>query len=220
MSEALLKPIAIFGGTFDPVHFGHLRTALELVEALDLDHLRLMPSANPPHREAPGRSAVDRAAMVELAIADEPRLQIERCELDREGPSYTVDSLLHIRQELGNERSLCLVVGSDAALKLPSWSRWEQLLDLVHLVILARPGWEIPSEHTVSQWLRWNRVSAPDELEGAAGSVLVHGLRQLPVSATEIRQMIATGRSPRYLLPESVLSYIARHQLYQTAALA
>ncbi|PIE37317.1 MAG: nicotinic acid mononucleotide adenylyltransferase [Gammaproteobacteria bacterium] len=214
MSDAPEKPIAIFGGTFDPVHFGHLRTALELVEALNLDHLRLMPSANPPHRDAPQRSAQDRANMVALAVAEEPRLRIERCELERDGPSYTVDSLLHIRKQIGEKRSLCLVLGSDAALKLPTWSRWERLLDLAHLLIIARPGWVIPPGHRVSQWLAGHRVSEPSAVRGAAGCVLIHELRQLAISATEIREMIALGRSPRYLLPESVLSYIRERKLY------
>lgn len=208
------RPIAIFGGTFDPVHFGHLRTALELVETLALDHLRLMPSAQPPHRDAPQRSALHRAAMVQCAIASEPRLQLERCELEREGLSYTVDSLQHIRQELGDERSLYLVVGSDAVLNLPRWSRWEQLLDLVHLVVLARPGWALPDSGAVAQWLRWHRVSDPSELSGPCGGVLIHRLRQLPISATEIRQQLAQGCSPRYLLPEAVLDYICAHNLY------
>lgn len=209
------RPIAVFGGTFNPVHYGHLRSALELVQVLDLAELHLMPCAQPPHREAPNCSAEHRAAMVELAVQDEPRLHCDRRELHRAGPSWTIDSLQAWRSELGAERSLCLVMGCDALAKLDSWHRWRELLDFAHIVVLARPGWEFPHSGVVADWLREHRSEAPDALQAPAGSVQFVSLRPLDISATEIRQQLAAGQSPRYLLPQSVLDYITTHHLYQ-----
>ena len=143
--NAKAGPIGRFGGTFNPVHYGHLRSALELVEHLGLVECRLMPSAQPPHRDAPACSAAHRAAMVELAVRGEPQLVCDYRELDRDGPSYTVDSLQEMRNEMGAAQSLALVVGCDALLGLPTWHRWQSLLDLAHIVVLARPGWTLPA---------------------------------------------------------------------------
>ncbi|MFV8818531.1 nicotinate-nucleotide adenylyltransferase [Haliea sp. E17] len=208
-------PVGVFGGTFDPVHNGHLRSALELVELLQLDHLRLMPCAQPPHGKTPAVAAGHRAAMVELAVRDEPRLSCDARELGRSGASYTVDSLLELRGELGESASLCLVMGGDAVAHLDSWNRWEQLGELAHIVVLARPGWQLPESGVVADWLRQHAVPDAAELGlRPAGAVLVERLRQLPISSTEIRQMLAAGRSPRYLLPAPVLDYIQDNQLY------
>ncbi|QFU76934.1 nicotinate-nucleotide adenylyltransferase [Halioglobus maricola] len=210
-----LTPVGVFGGTFNPVHYGHLRSALELVEHLDLDHLRLMPCATPPHRQAPMCSAEDRAAMVELAVAGEPHLRCDRRELEREGVSYTIDSLLDLRAELDQRHSLTMVMGSDAVHKINSWHRWDELLDVAHIVVLARPGWQFPTEGEVADWLAQHRADASDVLHrDTCGSVLVQELRPLDISSTEVRELLANGRSPRYLLPECVLDYIQERQLY------
>ena len=211
-----LAPVGVFGGTFNPVHYGHLRSALELVEHLGLDHLRLMPCAVPPHREAPSCSAKDRAAMVELAVASEPRLRCDTRELDRDGISYTIDSLLELRAELGNAHSLSLVMGCDAVLEITTWHRWEELLDVAHIVVIARPGWHFPDEGVVANWLEAHRAAGKDVLvTAAAGSILVEELRPLAISSTELRQLLAAGQSVRYLLPEPVLGYIQDKQLYR-----
>jgi nicotinate-nucleotide adenylyltransferase len=208
--------VGVFGGTFNPVHYGHLRSALELVEHLGLDHLRLMPCAIPPHREIPGCSAVDRAAMVELAVASEPRLSCDTRELDRDGISYTIDSLLELREELGDAHSLSLVMGCDAVLNITTWHRWEQLLDVAHIVVIARPGWHFPDKGEVANWLEAHRAAGKDVLvTAAAGSILVEELRPLAISSTEVRQLLAEGQSVRYLLPEPVLDYIQTKQLYR-----
>jgi nicotinate-nucleotide adenylyltransferase len=194
--------VGVFGGTFNPVHYGHLRSALELVEQLSLEQLRLMPCAVPPHREAPLCSAEHRAAMVELAV--------------REGPSYTLDSLLELRAELGAERSLCLVMGCDALLNVRSWHRWQELLEYAHIVVLARPGWQLPGEGEVANWLATNRLDDRRLLaQRAAGGIVLEELRPLDISSTEIRKYLKEGRSARYLLPEPVLEYIRQHKLYQ-----
>ncbi len=213
---SLARPLGVFGGTFNPVHYGHLRSALELVERLDFDELRLMPSALPPHREAPDCSAEDRAAMVQLAVAEEPRLTCDSRELKRAGPSYTYDSLAELRAELGADRALCMVLGCDAVLDIDTWHRWTELLALAHIVVLARPGWELPSEGVVAGWLHDHAL--PDGAAIAArpcGGILVQELRPLDISSTEIRELLAAGSSIRYLTPQSVLEYIDAKQLYR-----
>lgn len=208
-------PLAVFGGTFNPVHNGHLRSALELVERLQLDGLGLMPCANPYHRDDPGCDALHRAAMVEAAVAGEPRLYCDRRELRRAGPTYTYDSLLELRAEAGEQRPLALVMGCDALLGLDRWHRWQHLLELAHVVVITRPGWELPESGAVAQWLRQHESSLDNSLARApAGSVLLCALRPLPISSTDIRQQLADGRSARYLTPEPVLDYIHEHGLY------
>ena len=208
-------PVGVFGGTFNPVHYGHLRSALELVERLQLDHLRLVPCSEPPHRGAPSCSAEHRAAMVELAVAGEPALTCDRRELKRPGPSYTINSLEEIRGELGNSRSLCLVMGGDALTGINTWHRWQELLALAHIVVIARPGWELPADGEVARWLRDHRLADRGDLQRLpGGGILVEALRPLAISSTEIRELLAAGRSARYLVPESVLEYIRTHSLY------
>jgi nicotinate-nucleotide adenylyltransferase len=211
-----LVPVGIFGGTFNPVHFGHLRSAIELLELLRLRHLRMLPCAIPPHREPPGCSAAHRAAMVELAVASEPRLVCDQRELQRPGPSYTIDSLIELYNELGPGFSLSLVMGCDALLGLASWHRWRELLDWAHIVVIARPGWSLPDGGAVAQWLKeQERGSANTLRQRVAGTLIVEQLRPLAISATEIRALLQAGRSVRYLLPEPVLDYIHNHGLYR-----
>jgi nicotinate-nucleotide adenylyltransferase len=214
--RACLSPVAVLGGTFNPVHYGHLRSAMELVEHLQLQQLRLMPCAVPPHREAPACSARDRAAMVELAVAAEPRLACDTRELQRVGKSYTIDSLMELRGELGAQQSLCLVMGCDAVLEIESWHRWQELLDWAHIVVIARPGWQLPERGAVAAWLQDNRLPGVNALQlQPAGGIIVEELRPLAISSTEIRELLAAGQSVRYLLPEPVLEYIQTHTLYQ-----
>jgi len=209
-------PVGVFGGTFNPVHYGHLRSALELVELLGLEQLRLMPCAVPPHREAPSCSAGHRSAMVELAVAGELQLVCDPREFARSGTSYTIDSLAELRNELGDQRSLCLVMGFDAVLKIPTWHRWEELLDYAHIVVIARPGWQLPETGPVATWLAEHRLEEPAALRNStAGGILIEELRPLEISSTEIRKLLVDGRSVRYLLPEPVLEYIENNRLYQ-----
>lgn len=208
-------PVGVFGGTFNPVHYGHLRSALELVESLQLEQLRLMPSAVPPLRDEPSCSAQHRAAMVELAVAAEPQLVCDARELGRQGKSYTIDSLIELRRELGAQRSLSMIMGCDAVLDITRWHRWDELLDWANVVVIARPGWEFPASGEVAHWLQAHRLGQRDELRAhRAGAIVIEELRPLAISSTEIRQLLASGRSARYLMPESVLDYIAQHELY------
>jgi nicotinate-nucleotide adenylyltransferase len=213
--QQAIAPIGVFGGSYNPIHIGHLRSALELVEKLGLDHLRLMPCAVPPLRHEPECSASDRAAMVELAVKDEPRLICDTRELARSGKSFTIDSLIELREEIGQVRSLCMVVGCDAVLEINKWHRWQELLDCAHIVVIARPGWALPEDGEVANWLRQHALKEGQTItDTPAGYIVVEELRPLPVSSTEIRELLKEGRSARYLAPQAVLDYIATRNLY------
>ncbi|WP_127477933.1 nicotinate-nucleotide adenylyltransferase [Sulfurivermis fontis] len=210
--------VGILGGTFDPVHFGHLRAALEMLEVLGLAEVRLLPCGQPPHREPPRASATERLAMLELALAGQPGLRVDRRELERSGPSYMVDTLASLRAELGTA-PLCLLLGSDAFLGLPQWHRWRELPRLAHLVVLHRPGWTLDAVPApLAEMLAAQRISAAAELmRRPAGGILLQPVTPLDISATAIRAQIAAGRSPRYLLPDAVWDYIRRRNLYAAA---
>jgi nicotinate-nucleotide adenylyltransferase len=217
LSNTQLAAVGVLGGTFDPIHYGHLRSAVELCERLHLSQLRLMPCAVPSHRARPQCSAQQRAAMVELALKGASRLIYDGRELQRKGPSYTIDSLMELRAELGENVSLSLVMGCDAVLGINSWHRWEEILDWAHVLVIARPGWILPERGEVSQWLAQNRLGEPQGLvEKGSGSIYIEQLRPLDISSTEIRKLLASGQSVRYLMPEPVLDYIEEHGLYET----
>jgi len=207
--------IGIFGGTFDPIHYGHLRPALEVGESLGLREMRMLPSRLPPHRESPMASAEQRLAMLRLALEGQSSLVVDTRELEREGPSYMVDTLISLRAELGDE-PLSLVLGADAYLTLETWRRWRELPDLAHLVIAHRPGWRLDAaDAAVRELFRERLAASPGELAARpAGLLWLQPVTQLDISATRIRNLIAAGHSPRYLLPDSVLAYIREHGLY------
>ncbi len=208
--------VGLFGGTFDPVHFGHLRTALELKQKLKLDEMRLLPSHLPGHRVEPASAALQRLNMVELAVIDEPELRVDDREVERQGISYMADTLASIRAELGEEISLCLVLGMDSFLTLPAWREWEKIPSLAHMIVVARPGSDLPSSGIMGRFLHARETADSAELkESPSGRVLVQSLTPLDISATAIRSMIACGESPRYLLPDSVWDYIRQQRLYE-----
>ena len=211
--------VGIFGGTFDPIHYGHLRLAEELADRLALGEVRIIPARVPPHRSTPRVTSAHRLEMVQLACAGNPRFRVDDRECRREGASYTVDTLLELRAELGTQTALVLLMGVDAYLALTTWSRWERLFELAHVVIAHRPGFkldtgELPAalaEQTSARLLR-----DPPELQArAAGGVLAVDIPPLDISGTAIRAALREGRSARYLLPDSVLDYIGRNHLYK-----
>jgi len=211
-----MHSIAILGGTFDPIHFGHLRPALELTQQ-GFDEVRLMPCHVPAHREAPDCSAEQRLAMVELAVRNEPALTVDVRELEREGDTFTVDTLLEMRQELGEEVSLNLVMGMDSFVELHRWHCWEQLIDLANIIVTERPGQMLPTEGVMARFLKARQVSSSEQLQQASsGRVLVLQLALLDISATRIRALIKAGQSARFLLPETVWDYIEQHRLYRS----
>jgi nicotinate-nucleotide adenylyltransferase len=206
--------ICILGGTFDPVHFGHLRPALEVQQALEVDRVHLLPCRIPPHREMPRLGGQQRLLLLRLAIASEPHLGIDERELHRDGPSYMVDTLRSLRAEIG-ERPLCLALGMDALLGLDRWHRWEELLDLCHLVVMQRPGNEWPQDGELAARVRRARVTdVPALYRAAAGCVLAVPVTQMAVSATGIRELLRAGRNARYLMPEAVMERILKENWY------
>lgn len=215
-----MKAVGVFGGTFDPVHIGHLRTCVELRHHLDLVRIHLLPNAVPPHRDAPRVSAEHRLAMLRLAVDGEPGLLADDRELRRTGPSYAIDTLSELRVELGVDTSLVMCIGMDGLVNLASWHRWQELLGLAHIVVVARPGWCLPTTGAVARWLG-DKLTNDVAVLGAepSGKVLIREMTLLPVSSTEIRSALWLGLSARYLLPDAVLDYIFHHQLYGTGKL-
>lgn len=209
------KRIGLLGGTFDPVHIGHLRSALEVAELLGFDEMRLIPCARPPHRGTPYSSAEDRLAMVRCAVAQQSPLRVDDRELKRDKPSYTLDTLVSLRHELGPEPGLYLLLGWDAFCGLPSWHRWRELLDYCHILVLQRPDADSEPPEALRNLLAARSVSDPDSLMGAQGQIAFVWQTPLAVSATQIRQLLAVGRSVRFLVPDAVLNYINAHGLYR-----
>ena len=210
-----MDAIGLFGGTFDPVHIGHLRTAVELREALGLKRVLLVPSARPPHRAPPRAGAAQRLAMLAAAIGDEPGLVADDRELRRPGPSYTIDTLAELRAELGADVALCLCLGMDALAGLASWHRWREFTEFAHLVVAARPGWQAPESGPVAEWLAERWIEEPAALHATAhGHALIRVLTLLPVSSSGLREDLAAGRSVRYLVPDATLAYLRDHRLY------
>ena len=140
-----MRPIGIFGGTFDPIHYGHLRTAFELLQTLQFAEVRFIPCGDPPHRGVTQASAALRLDMVRLATRKEPGFVVDERELQRDGPSYSIDTLVSLREEFP-DRSLCLITGMDAFLGLSSWHRWDEIMNFAHIVVAHRPGWQVPED--------------------------------------------------------------------------
>jgi len=207
--------VGIFGGTFDPIHIAHLRMALEIKQQLHLDEMRLLPCYLPPHRPAPGATAEERVAMLKIALQDCAELVIDERELQRDKPSYTYDTLCELRAEVGEQVSLCLCMGMDSFVTLDTWHNWDQLLQLAHIVVVARPGWFLPESGAVADLLNVYRNDSDAIAQQAAGAIVVLEQRLLAISATDIRTQIRAGNSPQFLVPDGVWSYIRNHQLYQ-----
>jgi len=203
--------IGIYGGTFNPVHYGHLRTALEVKELFELEQLRLIPCRLPPHRDQPDVDGEMRLAMLQLAIADTSGLLADRRELDREGPSYMVDTLTSLRTE-NPDKGLMLFIGADAFAGLERWHQWRKLFDYAHVVVMTRPACPMPA---MSDFLRGRLCDDLDQLlKQTAGNLYFQAVTALDISATQIRRLILAGRNPRFLLPDPVIAYIRQHQLY------
>ncbi len=213
-----ISPVGILGGTFNPIHFGHLRIAQELADALNLAEIRFIPSANPPHKAVPMVSAQHRAQMVQLAIADNPLFKLDRRELDRQGASYTIDTLISLREELGENVALCLMMGSDAFSKLDGWHRWDELLNYCHIVLVQRPSSKTQTKLSdqMTTFLANHCTENNDDLaEKLAGYIHMQPITAQDISATNIREMLACGKNAKYLVPEQVLAYIQQQRLYQ-----
>jgi len=214
-----MRCIGLLGGTFDPIHFGHLRMAQELAESLSLDEVRFIPSANPPHKAPPLVSAEHRAAMVQLAIAGNPIFKFDDRELHRTGASYTFDTLLSLRSELVQNTSLVLFMGSDAFTKFDTWHRWDEIIQLCHIALVQRPLASIkePLPKVLDTFLHNHYTENAEDLhESSAGYVTMQPITPLDISSTAIRNSLQSGHSARYLMPDNALDYVHSHQLYNS----
>jgi len=210
-------PIGIFGGTFDPIHYGHLRPALELRDQLALSEVRFIPASIPPHRGKPSASAQQRLAMLRLALQGIEGMTVDERELSRDGPSYMADTLRSLRSDVGT-RPLVLLLGLDAFLGLTTWHDWRSIIELAHIAVATRPGWasENLQEHRELTQL-WREHLCEDAMQlhrTSAGRIVMVEVTPLAISATAIRAQLRQGRSPRFLLPDPVLDYIERNRLY------
>ncbi len=221
MPEAFAdQPLGIFGGTFDPLHYGHLRLAEEAADALDLGRVRWIPAGQPALRDAPQASAAQRLEMVRLAIAGNPRFEVDAAEVEAARPSYTVETLARLRaaDACGTRRPLVLLVGADAFVHLPDWHRWEALFDLAHIGVAHRPGFPLDPAGlpaALAQHYRQRVCQEPSALAAApAGRIATFAMTPLDISATKIRALLSNSRSARYLVPDALIAYIKDHHLY------
>lgn len=215
-------PLGIFGGTFDPVHAGHLRLAEEAADLLGLERVLWIPAGHPAHRDAPRASAADRLEMVRLATAGNPRFELDPGEVDSARPSYTVPTLERLRSAAApGQRPLVLLLGADAFAGIPGWHRWPELFELAHIAVAHRPGFELDPASLplplAAEYRRRQGTSPAVFAEVPAGRIVSFAMTPLDISATRIRALLAAGRSPRYLLPAEVLAYIEKRQLYSTS---
>lgn len=227
-----IPPIGILGGTFNPIHFGHLRMAQELGEGLDLAEIRLIPAGTPPHRDQPDISAQQRLEMVRLGLSGNSLLRLDEREIFKQTPCYTLETLAELRRELGWKQPLCLLMGADAFWGLPTWYHWRELFDLAHIVVAHRPGFigedvgALRPGFFGEKWPAGFPSELHEELEkrlrhdvkalhqSPAGMIVNHPVTALDISSTRIRALLRQGLSPRYLLPDTVLDYIFANNLY------
>lgn len=221
MSERFPQPLGLFGGTFDPIHFGHLRLAEEAIAHLGLGGVRWIPAGNPPHRGVPQVTAAQRLAMVLRSTADNPHFSVDPAEVDAAEPSYTVHTLERLRRELGEQQPLVLLVGADAFAGLASWHRWRDLFALAHIAVSHRPGFPVEISSLpaplAAEFAQRRRTDVGCLRASPAGGVVTFAMTQLAISATQIRKLLANDLSARYLLPDAVLDYIQINSLYRNA---
>lgn len=207
--------IGILGGTFDPIHFGHLRTALDVMQATGMTQVRFVPLHRAVHRAQPETDGSLRLQMVQAAIAGQPGFLADDRELRRRGDSYMVETLASLREEFPDQ-PLCLLLGMDAFNGFADWRRPDEIFRLAHLVVMHRPGEPDPRDPRVQGMLESRRCERSDALaQTPAGRIWLQAVTQLDISATRIRALVAAGESPRYLLPEAVLMLIESHGLYR-----
>lgn len=206
--------MGILGGTFDPIHYGHLRPAQEVLHALNLAEIRFVPAANPPHRQPPIASAAQRLQMVQLAVAGIPGFNADDRELTRGGISYTVLTLQSLRQEFAH-RPLCLLMGLDAFEKIETWHQWQTLFELAHVVVMTRPGWDVPGKNSLPAWALGRIVNHASQLkQREAGHIYFQTVRPQDISASSVRGAIAKGDSVTDMLPPAVHEYIHTNRIY------
>ena len=214
-----MAAIGLFGGTFDPVHFGHLRLATELGEAFHLEKVIFIPAGLPYHRGRGAHASNDqRLTMLKLATARDARFDVDDRELKRGGNTYTYDTLAEIRKERGPGTPLVFLLGTDAFARIDTWHRWAELFDLAHFAVAVRAGdeaWSSKGPGTIPRDI-WPRITLnPHELDSApAGKVMTFAMTPLSISSTAIRASAAEGASIRYLTPDPVAEFVRSHNPY------
>lgn len=208
--------IGIFGGTFDPVHYGHLRPVLEVMQELQLQEIRWIPCGQPPHRELPVADSSLRVAMLEAALNGLQGMKVDKREIERDGPSYMVDTLTSLRQETG-DTPLCLLLGMDAFHNFERWHKWQEILELSHLIIMRRPDSKPPETEKLVELLSSNKLDSIESIRlEQAGKILFYPVTQMDISASQIRDSLRNGKDARYLLPDRVIEIISKERLYSS----
>jgi nicotinate-nucleotide adenylyltransferase len=208
------KAIGILGGTFDPIHIGHLRMALEVTETLKLESVHLIPSYQPMYRATPVATPLQRLQMVEHAIIQEPKLIADDREIRRGGATYTIDTLIEMRNAIP-DTPLCLLIGIDAFLDLPNWHRFQEIFSYAHIVVAYRPLYQLPKTGIVADLIeKYRQHNLTSVHQTLAGSLLFCTMTQLEISATNIRKQFELGNNPRYLIPDRVYDYIQAQHIY------
>lgn len=214
-----MRPIGIFGGTFDPIHYGHLRSAFEVLQALRFEEVRFIPCGDPPHRGATFAAANVRLAMVRAAISGQDGFACDEREIQRDGPSFTIDTLTALRGEYPR-RSLGLILGMDAFLGLPQWYRWDEILNVAHIIVAHRPGWKAPDTGPLGEIITEFGSHCVDDLHDTLhGRIYIHAVTQLEISSTEIRVLITAGRDARFLMPDAVRDVIKESGIYEKCSI-
>ena len=219
--QSASRPLGVFGGTFDPLHYGHLRLAEEALDALNLGAVRWVPAGQPALRASPRVGAEERLNMVRLAISDNPSFELDSSEVDAEQTSYTVPTLERLRADaaIGRSRPLVLLVGADAFAGMTGWHRWQSLFELAHIGVAHRPGYPVEAESLspalAEVFLARLSSDVGDLAAAPAGCVATFAMTQLDISATKIRALLSKQHSARYLLPEALIAYIGQHHLYE-----
>ena len=209
-----MSSIGIFGGTFDPIHHGHLRTAFEMLQALRFAEVRFMPCGDPPHRSSPFATAELRLHMVRAATAGQHGFVVDDREVQRDGPSYSVDTLSELRGEYPLQ-PLALIIGMDAFLGLQKWHQWREILQLAHIVVAHRPGWRAPDMGPLGELLADRGTHRIGDLHQAkSGHIYIHDVTQLEISSSDIRELVAAGRDPRFLTPDAVRAVMEQSGCY------
>ncbi len=209
-----IQPVAILGGTFDPVHHGHLRLAIDIAERLNLQEMRLMPGYQPVHRNRPMATSSQRLRMLELAVADIDILKVDNRELVRKGPSYTLLSLQEIRIETGDDKPLYFILGEDAFSQLDSWYQWQELINYAHLLVAVRPGHHPQLSEPLEKFVTENAYEGEHFPDTPAGSLVWLHNPVLEIASSDIRKRISQNRNIRYLLPANVYEYLESHKIY------
>ncbi|OYY50773.1 MAG: nicotinic acid mononucleotide adenylyltransferase [Methylophilaceae bacterium 17-44-8] len=208
--------IGVFGGTFNPIHHGHLRIAQEIAETLRLSQIKFIPSANPPHKTTPQVSASQRAAMVQLAIQDNPLFSLDTRELARTGPSYTIDTLKSLRDE-NSEATFCVIIGSDAFANFDQWHAWELILEYCHLILVPRPSGDttLTLSPALNALMKTHGTQDSNQLTlQPFGCIISLPVTALDISSSQIRTLMQQHQNPIYLAPQNVIAYFTQHQLY------